>query len=437
MPDLFGSSSSLLGQQLGSLASLSGFSAPQRWDDGLTAGLMDPTQQQFGGLTKLSGASIGSGQQDSLTGSFGSGLQKIKGADIGKFGMGPGVVPQTGTTGSTMGGAGNVGGDWSGVERWSDAINASASKYGVPVNLVKAIMKLESGGDPNAVGAPGVWGPMQVHSGVWGQGPWSYDPVANIDKGVEILAGNYRQYGSWDMAIQAYLGFGTDMYGTSNTEYRDVVMNNWNALNNAAGGAGLGSGGWQTTTTVPNVGSANGNRVLQEAVKYVGVQYTWGGIPGKGQDPWATGWDCSGFTYWLDQNYGGGNLPMGSHYQYQYAQSTGQLNMNPGTLQPGDLVFFDTGWQGGAGAELNRAGHVGVYLGNDQFIHAANANQGTIVSQFSTYGGGQFIGGMRSAFSGGGAVSGGFGSTGGGSMTGGSTSGGGGALSILQRLRGY
>lgn len=437
MPSLFGSgSSSLLGQQLGSLASLSSVAAPQRWDEGLSAGLMDPTQPQFGGIAKLSGQSIGAGQQDPLTGSFG-GVQKLKGADIGAFGMGPGVSPQTGRTGSTMGGAGNVGGDWAGVERWSDAINQASSRYGVPTNLIKAIMKLESGGDPNAVGAPGVWGPMQVHSGVWGQGPWSHDPVANIMKGVEILRGNYDQYGTWDMAIRAYLGFGTDMYGTTDEKYLEVVKNNWNALNNASGGAGLGSGGWTVSPTVPNVGNSNGNRVLQEAVKYVGVRYTWGGIPGRGEDPWAGGWDCSGFTYWLDQNYGSGNLPMGSHYQYQYAQANGMLNMNPSALQPGDLVFFDTGWQGGAGAELNRAGHVGVYLGNDQFIHAANASQGTIVSQFSTYGGGQFIGGMRSAFSGGGAVSGGFGSTGGGGFTGNTGSTSGGALSILQRMRGY
>lgn len=429
MPSLFGSSN-LFGKQLGSIASLTSLASP-KYDEGLTSSLLDPTQQQIGGISKLSGSTLSFGEQDPLTGSYGSGTSKLKGADIGKYGGGSNTAPMSGTSGSIMGGAGNVGGDWSGVEQWSDAINQAAAKYGVPANLIKSIMKVESNGDPNAQGAPGVWGPMQVHSGVWGYGPWSNDPVANIMKGTEILAGNYRQYGSWDMAVQAYLGFGTDMYGTTNTTYRDAVMNNWTALNNAAGGAGMG---WSQTNTIPNVGSTGGNRVLQEAVKYVGVRYTWGGIPGKGADPWAGGWDCSGFTYWLDQNYGSGNLPMGSHYQYQYAQQTGQLNWNAAALQPGDLVFFDTGWQGGAGAELNRAGHVGVYLGNDQFIHAANESQGTIISQFSTYRGGQFIGGMRSAFSGGGAV-GGFA---GGGYGGGTTqrSGGWDPWSLLQRLRG-
>lgn len=248
MPSLFGSSN-LLGKQIGSLSSLTGLGQPQRFDEGLSSTLLDPAQPQFGDISKLSGGSIGFGEQDELTGSYGTGIQKIKGADIGKFGGGSNVAPTSGRSGSVMGGAGNVGGDWSGVERWSDAINQAAQKYNVPANLIKAIMKVESNGDPNAQGAPGVWGPMQVHSGVWGQGPWSYDPVANIMKGAEILAGNYQQYGSWDMAIQAYLGFGTDQFGTTNTSYRDAVMNNWNALNNSMGSAGLGYGGGFGGTT--------------------------------------------------------------------------------------------------------------------------------------------------------------------------------------------
>lgn len=431
MPSLFGTTG-LLGKQLGSIASLGSFSSP-KFDEGLTGSLLSPDQPQFGGISKLSGKSLAFGEQDPLTGSFGM-PTKLKGADIGTYGGGSNVAPRPGTSGTAMGGTGNVGGDWAGVERWANEINAAANRYGVPANLIKAIMKVESNGDPNAKGASGVWGPMQVHSGVWGYGPWSYDPAANIMKGAEILAHNYKQYGSWDMAIRAYLGFGTDMYGTTDRKYLEVVQNNWNALNNASGGAGMG---WTPTTQVPNVGNPNGNRVLQEAVKYVGVKYTWGGIPGKGQDPWAGGWDCSGFTYWLDQNYGNGSLPMGSHYQYQYAQQRGMLNMNPAALQPGDLVFFDTGWYGGGGGHLNRAGHVGVYLGNDQFIHAANPSQGTIISKFSTYNGGQFIGGMRSAFSGGGAVSGGFGGTGGGSAWGGQARSGFDPYTMLQRLRGY
>jgi len=144
-------------------------------------------------------------------------------------------------------------------------------------------------------------------------------------------------------------------------------------------------------TNVPSPGSRpKESTAAQEVVKvaesYVGqVPYVWGGIPGKGQDP-SGGWDCSGMVYWLDQNYGSGQIPMGSHYQYQYAVDTGKLFTDMSQLQPGDIVFLDTGWYGGAGGNLNAAGHVGIYAGNGQLIQATNASQGTVIQPLDAYG---------------------------------------------------
>lgn len=171
------------------------------------------------------------------------GPTKLTGIDLGGLYAGTTAEPSApppsapGTDNSV-----NLGGDWAGVERWSSQIAAAAAKYGVPANLIKAIMRVESNGEPNATGAPGVWGPMQVYGEVWGYGPWMSDPAANIDKGVQILKGNYDQYGSWDMATQAYLGFGTDQFGTTNTTYRDRVFAYWDQLNAASAGAGAGLG---------------------------------------------------------------------------------------------------------------------------------------------------------------------------------------------------
>lgn len=163
---------------------------------------------------------------------------------------------------------------------------------------------------------------------------------------------------------------------------------------------GMGVGG--TGSTDPT-----GNNVVQIALSYVGkVPYIWGGIPGKGQTPFDAGggWDCSGFTYWLDQNYGTGQLPMGSHYQYQYAVDSGKLFTDPSQLQAGDLVFFDTGNMEGGGAELNRAGHVAMYIGDGQIVQAANPSQGTIVSSLEDYMNMYaYLGGMRMSWSGGGS----------------------------------
>lgn len=306
---------------------------------------------------------------------------------------------------SLSGGTGassSLGGDWGGVDQWTPQIEASAKKWGVDPNMVKALMKLESNGNPNAGGAPGVVGVMQVYTNVWGDGPWNTDTAANIDKGTQIL----KEYldgagGDYYEALRGYHGYGSDGY-TTDREYADIVMANYNQLNQAGGntdGNNAQVGPRQTGTT-----SAAGNSIVNLALQYVGTPYTWGGIPGKGDDPRATGWDCSGMTYWLDQNYGGGQLPMGSHYQYQYAQQTGQLFNNTAQLQPGDLVFWDTGNYEGGGAELNNAGHVGIYIGDGKMLHAANPDAGTIVSDFNQYlGMYTFLGAMHSSYSGGAA----------------------------------
>jgi cell wall-associated NlpC family hydrolase len=90
---------------------------------------------------------------------------------------------------------------------------------------------------------------------------------------------------------------------------------------------------------------------------------------------------------------------MGSHYQYQYAQQTGKLFTDLSQLQPGDLVFIDSGNYAGAGANLNNAGHVAVYIGNGQILQAANPQTGTIISPLSGYQ--NILGGMKQSFSGG------------------------------------
>lgn len=313
----------------------------------------------------------------------------------------------------------NLGGDWSGVDKWNAEILKAQqqvqSETGifVPGNVIKAIMRIESNGNP--LDGP-AYGLMQVTTETMG----SYDvlkartdPAYGLWAGVNELALRYKDamaqnssYGWPNVAVGYFSGHyvptgAADVMRTDDALYMKRFSEYLSQLDAAVrGGSAVGGG---------NVGSASS--VLSIAQKYVGVPYVWGGIPGKGANPWDTGWDCSGFTYWLDQNYGGGALPMGSHYQYQYAQNTGQLFMNTAGLQAGDLVFFDTGNTAGGGAELNRAGHVGIFMGMGadgqmKMIHAANPGRGTIISNFSEYSS-MFIGGMHAAWSGGGSIYGG------------------------------
>lgn len=93
---------------------------------------------------------------------------------------------------------------------------------------------------------------------------------------------------------------------------------------------------------------------------YLGVPYRLGG---NSQD---TGFDCSGFTSHVYQRVLGLKLPRRAAEQ---AQMSGMRSVEMTELKPGDLVFFNT---------LRRAfSHVGIYIGNNRFIHAPRS--GTVV----------------------------------------------------------
>ena len=153
-------------------------------------------------------------------------------------------------------------------------------------------------------------------------------------------------------------------------------------------------------------GAATGNNVVDIAKSFVGkVRYHLGSKPSASVDN-PTTWDCSGFIKWLDNRYGNGQLPGGAHYQYQYAQKNGKLFTDMSQLQPGDVIFINTGFKGGAGAWLNPASHVAIYAGNGMMIHATTgktAGSGTILSPMSAYpkAGKPILGAMHMPWSGG------------------------------------
>ena len=100
------------------------------------------------------------------------------------------------------------------------------------------------------------------------------------------------------------------------------------------------------STSDVNVPAPRYGNVVSIALQYLGVPYVWGGASPS------TGFDCSGFVMYVFAQIGV-YLPHHAASQYGYG-----VAVSRDQLQPGDLVFFDG------------LGHVGIYIGNGQFVHA-------------------------------------------------------------------
>jgi len=121
--------------------------------------------------------------------------------------------------------------------------------------------------------------------------------------------------------------------------------------------------------------SPNAGAVIRLADHYLGTPYQWGGANPK------TGFDCSGFVQWL---YGkaGVNLPRTTYQQIKVGQPVSRQN-----LRPGDIVFF---------SDQGDVHHEGLYIGDNQFIHAPHTGDVVRISSLSEpYYASQFAGGRR------------------------------------------
>jgi cell wall-associated NlpC family hydrolase len=129
---------------------------------------------------------------------------------------------------------------------------------------------------------------------------------------------------------------------------------------------------------------ATSNALANDAQKYQGHAYSYGGAPGKdGKSPW----DCSSFINWVVGHDGRRSIPgypNGSYDGSSHGPPTGSWGIWPGLqhiqkaqLQAGDIVVW--------------VGHMGMALGPDTMISALSSRSGTKITPIAGYGNGPIL----------------------------------------------
>ena len=113
-----------------------------------------------------------------------------------------------------------------------------------------------------------------------------------------------------------------------------------------------------------SLGSEPGKEIATYALTFVGSPYSWGG-----SSP-ATGFDCSGFVQYIFSQYG-----------YTTSRIANDVladgrHVDPADIQPGDVLCFYSG--------NGYVGHVGIYVGDETFVHAANSISGVVTTSLAT-----------------------------------------------------
>jgi cell wall-associated NlpC family hydrolase len=110
--------------------------------------------------------------------------------------------------------------------------------------------------------------------------------------------------------------------------------------------------------------------VVGVAMQYLGTPYVWGGAS-------PAGFDCSGFVMYVYSQVGV-SLPHNAAMQYGYGSPVDRSQ-----LQAGDLVFF------------NGLGHVGIYIGGNQFIHSPHTGDVVKISTITGWYSSTWVGARR------------------------------------------
>ena len=184
-------------------------------------------------------------------------------------------------------------------------------------------------------------------------------------------------------ALNVRSGAGTNysvinkLYAGNNVKILSSSSNGWYKVELSSGATGWCDGRYlnnfrngslsssSSNTSSAQTNSKKAQAVINVAKSKLGCKYVWGA---EGPNTF----DCSGLTMYAYKNGAGINIPRVSRDQARAGRYVAKSE-----LQPGDLVFFD----GNYGSSIN---HVGIYIGNNQMIHAPKPGDVVKVSNIDT-----------------------------------------------------
>lgn len=196
----------------------------------------------------------------------------------------------------------------------------------------------------------------------------TYDFGTGTIKGSNV---RMRSSASLSGSILGNYNSGTSMKVTGvSGEWYQVVYNGTTGyvhsdyMTLSTSGTSTSSSSTSTATTTASTTSATGSSIVTTAKKYLGVRYVWGGTS-------TSGFDCSGFVYYVFKECG---------YTTSRTSSAIAANgtlVNKSDLKAGDIICFTS-------SNYSGVGHVGIYIGDGQFIHASSGSGAVIISSLSS-----------------------------------------------------
>ena len=146
-------------------------------------------------------------------------------------------------------------------------------------------------------------------------------------------------------------------YGGNTGYVRSDLMQ---IVSRSAGSSGQSS----SSGSAPDANLTLGQQIAEYACGFKGSKYVYGGMS-------PSGFDCSGLVTYVYKQYG---ISVTRNASGQYRDNG--VHINKSDLYPGDLVFFSRNG--------NSVTHVGIYIGNNKFVHASGTRVGVIISDLGS-----------------------------------------------------